>query len=260
MIVQTVALARDLRPEDLGPRCVVVLDVLRATTTMVAALAAGVREIRAFDSPDAARDAAASHPGPRLLCGEVDALPPPGFDLGNSPGDFDAARHAGRVVFMSTTNGTRAVVAARSAARLLVGALVNAGATVRAALDGGHDVTLLGAGTNGAVALEDMIGAGAVIDAMLAAPPSIAPPTIDLADDLSRIALRLFRAARGDLRAALRESTGGRNVVRAGLDADIDFCATLDRFEVAGEVVRGADGVAPVVRRASGLSTPPGGA
>jgi 2-phosphosulfolactate phosphatase len=251
MIVQTVALARDLRPDDLEPRCVVVLDVLRATTTMIAALAAGVREIRAFDSPGAARDAAASHWGPRVLCGEVHALPPPGFDLGNSPGDFRPQEHGGRVVFMSTTNGTRAVVAARGAARLLVGALVNASATARAALEGGHDVTLLGAGTGGAVALEDMIGAGAVIDAMLAAAPSIARRPIDVADDLSLVALRLFRAARGDLRAALRESTGGRNVIRAGLEADLDFCATLDRFDVAGEVVRDAGGEAPVIRRAS---------
>ena len=130
MKIDVVLLPRDLRPADLAGRSVVVFDVLRATTSMTAALAAGVSEIRVFGDLTAAKEAAGSFAGPRLLCGEDRCLPPPGFDLGNSPGAFNRA-HAGRPAFMSTTNGTRAILAARGAASIFVGALVNAGAVAR---------------------------------------------------------------------------------------------------------------------------------
>ena len=128
MNAKVILLPRDLRPEDLRGRSVVVFDVLRATTTMTAALAAGVREIRVFGDLESARRAADAFHGSRLLCGESNCLPPPGFDLGNSPGAFNRETHAGRVAFMSTTNGTRAILAARGAHAIFTGALVNAAA------------------------------------------------------------------------------------------------------------------------------------
>src|SRR5215207_2958869 len=87
---------------------VVVFDVLRATTTIAAALAAGVEEIRVYGDTQAAAEAAGrcGPPAP-LLCGEERCLPPDGFDLGNSPGAFESQMHRGRTVCMSTTNGTR---------------------------------------------------------------------------------------------------------------------------------------------------------
>src|SRR4051812_10265453 len=86
-------------------RSVAVFDVLRATTSMAAALAVGVVEIRVSPAPASAARAAGPASPLRLLCGEEKCLPPPGFDLGNSPGRF-TAEHRGRVVHMSTTNGT----------------------------------------------------------------------------------------------------------------------------------------------------------
>jgi 2-phosphosulfolactate phosphatase len=89
------------------------------------------------------------------------------------------------------------------------------------------DVTLVCAGTNGEVAMEDVIGAGAVISAM---------GEVALVSDRARMARRLFEQARGRLREALAESAGGRNVMAAGLEADIDFAASLNRYDVAGRV------------------------
>ncbi|MBC7783572.1 MAG: 2-phosphosulfolactate phosphatase, partial [Burkholderiales bacterium] len=94
---------------------VVVFDVLRATTTMAAALDAGAVAIRVFASLDACRQAAREFAGPKLTLGEKDCLPPADFDLGNSPGDCDVARCGGKTLFMSTSNGTRALLAARAA-------------------------------------------------------------------------------------------------------------------------------------------------
>src|SRR5687767_9986732 len=98
MNVDVVLLPSELQPGQLAGRAVAVFDVLRATTTMAAALAAGVKEIRIFPDVAAARAAAAAYPGPQpILCGEAKCLPPPGFDLGNSPGAFQQAAHAGRI-------------------------------------------------------------------------------------------------------------------------------------------------------------------
>src|SRR5688500_8835332 len=102
MRVEVILLPRDI-PADVSDRSVVVFDVLRATTTMTAALAAGVAEIRVFETLDDAARAAKSFQGPRVLCGEHQCLPPPGFDLGNSPGRFARDRHGGAVAFMCTT-------------------------------------------------------------------------------------------------------------------------------------------------------------
>lgn len=233
-----------LLPRDLGSvegAAVVVFDVLRATTTIAAALAAGVRGIRVYGSTESARAAAtAAGRSAVLLCGEERCLPPDGFDLGNSPGAFEAGRHAGRVVYLSTTNGTRAILTAGGAARIFAGALVNASAVARALHDAGaQDVRLLCAGTNGRVAAEDVIGAGAVLHALRP------HGHLQLQSDVAWMAEDLFVAHRDDLTRALAISQGGQNVIAAGLEADIDFAARLDAIDVVAEV-HAAD--VPVIR------------
>jgi 2-phosphosulfolactate phosphatase len=217
-----------LQSEHIVNRAVAVFDVLRATTTIAAALAAGVSEIRIFDTVESA--AAAKQEQNCLLVGERNCLPPPGFDLGNSPGSFDSTAHRGRIIFMSTTNGARAIVAAQAAPLLLTAALVNAAATADRLLAAKLDITLLCAGTDGQPAMEDLIGAGAVIAALAH------KTSLSLENDIARIAHRLFQSARQDLRSALAESTGGQNVLAVGLDADIDFAARLDAFQIVGVV------------------------
>lgn len=231
MDVEVILLPSQLRRPHLANRTVVVFDVLRATTTMAAALAAGVVEIRVFGSIDEARQAEARHTGAlRVLCGEEKCLPPPGFDLGNSPGAFGRDLHAGHTAFMSTTNGTRAILAATGGRTVITGALVNASAAARAVAGEGSAATLLCAGTGGQVAMEDVIGAGAVIERLSKL------VHVSFESDVAVMALRLFRGASGDLRAALAESQGGRNVIAAGLDEDIDFAARLDALDVVGRV------------------------
>src|SRR5687767_7770978 len=125
MRADVVLLPSYLNPNQLQSRVVVVFDVLRATTTMTAALAAGVREIRIF--PDTQSVRAAKSGSDVLRCGEENCLKPAGFDLGNSPGSMNRGLE-GKSLFMSTTNGTRAILAAKGAKRILVGALVNVSA------------------------------------------------------------------------------------------------------------------------------------
>ncbi len=233
MNTEVVLLPRDLSPHDLLDRAVVVFDVLRASSTILAALSAGVKEIRLFADVHLARQAAARFGHEAILCGEVKCLPPEGFDLGNSPGAFSES-HAGRFVFMSTTNGTRAVLAASNANAVLIGAILNAAAVAEKLCTLGLDTTLLCAGTNGQVAMEDLIGAGAVIAELQRR------SVTGLASDKARIARRLFEEVCGNLPSALRETQGGQNVVLAGLETDIDFAARLNHLAVVGVVREGA--------------------
>ena len=238
MHVDVAFLPDALPAAELTGATVVVFDVLRATTTMAAALSAGVSEIRIYGTTAQARQAAEGR-ADVLLCGEEQCLPPAGFHLGNSPGAFEANLHGGRTVCMSTTNGTRAILAARGAERILTGALVNASAVARAIHKAGTRVILLCAGTNGAVAAEDVIGAGAVLHALR---PRAA---VRLRSDAAWMAEDLFVAHRSDLVGALHTSRGGQNVIAAGLEADIEFAARLDAIDVVGEVHAGET---PVVR------------
>lgn len=229
MNTEVVLLPEDLSPHDLVDRAVVVFDVLRASTTITAALSAGVKEIRLFADVHLARQAAAKFDHEAILCGEVGCLPPDGFDLGNSPEGFSQS-HAGQVVFMGTTNGTRAVLAASKAKVVMIGAIVNAAAVAAELSTLGLDVTMLCAGTNGQVAMEDVLGAGAVISELQSR--SITA----LASDKARIARRLFEAVQTNLPRELRDTQGGQNVLSAGLETDIDYAARLNHLSVIGVV------------------------
>ncbi|MGA2582493.1 MAG: 2-phosphosulfolactate phosphatase [Tepidisphaeraceae bacterium] len=227
MLIDVVYLPADLHGANLSEKTVVVFDVLRATTSITAALAVGVRSIRAFADLYSAQSAAATQNPRPLLCGEIHALRAPGFDLGNSPGQF-TPEYAGREVFLSTTNGTKALAAARAAGVLCCGALVNATAVAKFVAAKARDAILLCSGTEGAISMEDILGAGAVSNALL----EIGNAT--LATDAARVAHRLFQSTKTDLPAVLRQCQGGRNIIRAGLEPDIDFCARLDAFALVG--------------------------
>ena len=228
--IDVVYLPKDLTPEHLAEKTVVVFDVLRATTSITAALAAGVSEIRVFGDVTSAAQAARAFPGPGLLCGEVGALRPPDFDLGNSPAQFKRDLHTGRTVFLSTTNGTKAIIAARTAPVILTGAVVNAAAIASRAQQIGRDVTLLCSGTQGFISLEDVLGAGAVIDALVSLGAGI--PTTDTAE----IAHRLFRSSKSSLLETMTASRGSHNLGRVSLTGDIAFCAALDSIPLVGIV------------------------
>lgn len=227
--VDLVKLPSELKPEHLHNRAVVIFDVIRATTSIVSALVSGASAVRVFDSLDAVLAASDECPPPRLLCGERNCVRPEGFDLGNSPADFAAARVAGKTILMSTTNGTRAIVAASGAARRFAAALVNAGATARVLASARLDVTLLCAGTDGKPAPEDMLGAAAVARSM-ASLASIKPT------ETVNEALELLDRSSADLLGTLRATQGGRNVIAAGLEADLKFAAELDAFDLAVEI------------------------
>ncbi|MFO0913681.1 MAG: 2-phosphosulfolactate phosphatase [Pirellulales bacterium] len=217
--------------ETLAGGAVVVIDVLRASTTVVAALNAGAPEvIPCLEVADALRRR--SELGGGVLGGERHGQRIPGFDLGNSPADYSPwpAERSGQSIIFTTTNGTRALLAAEQARSIWIGCFANLSAVVdRAARE--PDVHLLCAGTDGQVTAEDVLFAGAVADRLEAAGGQTANDSARMARDLWRAG-----AVAADREAWLVEqmllSQGGRNLVELGMESDVRWAAVIDRCSV----------------------------
>jgi 2-phosphosulfolactate phosphatase len=201
---------------------------------MAAALSSGATEVRVYATLGDARAARAvaqrdscGNLAP-LLAGEVDAVKPTDFDIGNSPAEFSVERCSGRTILMATTNGTRALVAARTASVLAVGALANATATAGAILNTGLPITMIGSGTQGEISLEDLLGCGAVIEAL--------GPGVTFENDTAELAFLAWIAAKAKPAEIMNRTFSARNLTRAGLIADLAFCAMVDRFDLACRV------------------------
>jgi 2-phosphosulfolactate phosphatase len=213
-------------------RTVVVIDVLRATSTIVQALVSGARRVVPVASvEEAVRKAEELGRADVRLCGERDVLPIRGFDLGNSPEEFTPERVSGYTLVMSTTNGTRALLAATGCEQCLVGALLNAGAVAARLAAEGHDAVLLCAGREGRFAYEDAYCAGVLLRALRQAQPGVS------IDDAGRAALRLAGRAANPL-GALQRTAAARRIKEQGLARDVPFCARIDVYDV----VPGFDG------------------
>ncbi|HVA45307.1 MAG TPA: 2-phosphosulfolactate phosphatase [Pirellulales bacterium] len=230
-------------PDELEGAAVVVIDVLRATTVITHALAAGAREVvPCLEVDDALRVASALPKGRAVLGGERGGLKIEGFDLGNSPNEFTHATIGGKTLVFTTTNGTRAMMHCQRARRVLIGAFVNASAVVQALADE-EKVHLLCAGTRGAVTREDVLLAGLIADRLLDL-PGAAETCREINDELliARTCWQAFAAGRqipdlaSDLAATLRFTQGGRNLTKIGLEHDIDAAACIDRFSIVPEL------------------------
>lgn len=216
------------------PRAVVaVVDQIRATSTIVAALAAGAREVWPVDEPSEALGWREADPS-WLLAGERGAVRLPGFDFGNSPREIEAAafRLRGGRLALATTNGSRALAAVpASAAAVYAFALMNVSATAhamaRAAMDAGAErMLIVCAGTEGSLAVDDLLAAGTLVDRLAGwgAQPS---------GDAALVALAVHRLWRGGELECLRASRAGRNVMAVGLGEDLAACADVDRCAFA---------------------------
>ncbi len=225
-------------PVDLQGGIAVMIDVLRASTTIVHALANGARAVFPFTDVEAVRQDANQHPGGSVVTGgERNGERIPGFDLDNSPLNYTRERIDGKTVLFTTTNGTQALKRCSQADRVLIGAFVNLDAIVSTLRHSGAPIHLVCAGTDGEVTTEDALCAGAIARGLEAVSPT-APESTYESNDAARIASDLF-ALHGQepstLLAALRASCGGQNLVGLGFDDDIERAASVDLFDTVPE-------------------------
>ncbi len=221
-------------PDERTPAPVgIVVDVLRATSTITQALASGYRRVLCCAEIDEARELAKTA-GPAKLAGERRLEAIPGFDFGNSPREIAAGPQA-ETLILSTTNGTRLLVSAAERFRhVYVGSLLNLDAVAAAARAHGEDVAVLCAGILGELALDDAYCAGRIAEA--------------LGGDRTDSATAAIRLARSyaNAREGLGAGRSAWNLRNQGLDADIEWCADENALEVVPRYV-GAVGPAAAV-------------
>lgn len=216
----------------------IVIDCIRATSTIAQALGAGYAQVVCVgEIPDAEGERG---PGV-ILGGERHGVRIDGFDLGNSPAEYEQAR--GDVLVLTTTNGTRAILqSCAEAERTLVASLTCASAVASHAVaispaDG--RISIRCAGVRGDIALDDVYVAGVLVERIWAAVPDV-----DLLDG-ARVARALTRAY-PDAGAALRDSQSARDLDGTGLEPDVERCARVDTLDVVPAVVASAPGRAVV--------------
>jgi 2-phosphosulfolactate phosphatase len=238
----------------------IVIDALRASSTIATLFGRGVREVVVAGEIDEARRLHAGLPG-ALLCGEEGGLPPAGFDHGNSPVEFAGMELVGRAVVMATSNGTRALAALAGARAVFVGSLLNLSACARAAraaasASDAESITVVCAGTELGTrfSLEDTTVAGAFVERLVRDAgdlPWQGEGGLRLTD-AATAAYRLWRSYPGGARLAFGEATHGQHLIRIGMAADLDFCAQVDRYDVAPRLTRLETGAGALTLPAEG--------
>ena len=224
----------------------VVIDVLRATTTIGWALHNGATTVNVFADLDALQRAAGAVPqGKRLLAGERGGRPLEGFDLGNSPVAVTPAVVEGKQLFLSTTNGTRALERVQTVSQVFTCSLNNLQAVAERlqALAVGH-VWIVGSGWEGSYSLEDSLAAGALLHTMAIVLGS--DPHNHCGNDEMTAAAALWQVWQNNPEACLRLATHGQRLQRLG-DHDGDFrcCAAINSLAVVPTQTR--PGIFPLV-------------
>lgn len=215
----------DLVPHTESPDAAVVIDVLRASTTISLLLHHGAEAVETFDNLDNLRKAAAAWPN-SIMAGERGGKKVPDFHLGNSPSAVSASLVSGKRIFFSTTNGTRALQRVRSVQHVFTAALTNRTAVANR-LEEFKDkvVWIIGSGWEGSYSLEDSLCAGAVVAAC--GDESVA------ANDEMVAALALWERYKADTEGCLRRASHGQRLVCIGNhDDDFRSCSAVDTLEI----------------------------
>lgn len=219
-------------PEQFAGKTAVVIDVLRATTTITHALANGAVRVIPCLEIDEARRIAAGIPD-SVLGGERGGVAISGFDLDNSPAAYTRERVGGRTVVFTTTNGTRAMKLCAAAKEVWLASFV-AFSAVCQRLSEATAIEILCAGTDGQITREDVLLAGAIADDL----ERSSPGEFTL-NDQAAIAAEAWRSAVRELRSmdllseTLKRCNGGRNLIEIGQERDIEIAAQIDLFDSA---------------------------
>lgn len=216
----------------------VVVDVLRATSTIATLFGRGADHVIVAGDVDTARRLHLRY-ADALLCGEEQGLPPPGFRHGNSPVEYASVDVRGRSVVLATSNGTRALSRLAGARAVFTGSLLNLSASAtaaeRAAQAAGVDLWLVASGNalGTRYSVDDVATAGAILERLL--PGESRGPLPAGLDDRVVTAIRLWRSYQRP-RQIFTDSEHGRALIAIGLEADLDACARIDRFAVAPQL------------------------
>lgn len=238
-VVDVALLPFAIKPE-LAGHTVVVVDVLRATTTIVNALNNGCEKVLPQPSIEKAREAYAAAPENAVMGGERQGKIVDGFHHGNSPPEYTSEAISGKTLILATTNGTVAMESCRTADRVLIGAMINVSAVAKAVTDASR-VTVVCSGTDRLITSEDVIFAGLLTERILELRKEAGREPTKLTDP-AEIAMHHWRTRKAevdsgkDLADFFRNCRGGINLVRIGHDSDVVFASQIDLLDRVPEL------------------------
>ncbi|MDQ1281545.1 MAG: 2-phosphosulfolactate phosphatase [Thermoproteota archaeon] len=227
--------ARDTKNAVKRGDVVIIIDVLRCSSSIIAALASGVGGIVPIKTVREAREVSRIHPE-FILSGERKGVKPSGFKYGNSPVAFSKIKLEGAYLILTTTSGTNALSQAKEAKHVLVGGFLNAKSIAETAynlaIKESEGITLALSGKKGSFSLEDFLGAGAIIGDL--------PDEVTLSD-AAQAALLAFRGAKSSLTEVVKQGNHAKYLVSIGFEEDIRFSTQLNKYKIIpylkGEVV-----------------------
>lgn len=219
----------ELTPVHTLPDCAVVIDVLRATTTIATALNAGAEAVQTFSDLKTLMQVSDTwQPAKRLRAGERGGAKVEGCDLGNSPLDCTPDLMKGRRLFISTTNGTRALQRVEESPIVITAAMINRQAAVNYLLDKQPDtVWIVGSGWEGGYSLEDTACAGAIANALQEQSGQMA-----IGNDEVIASIALYRQWQNDLLGMFHSCSHGQRLLRLHCQEDLKYCANIDSLDV----------------------------
>ncbi|HPT78526.1 MAG TPA: 2-phosphosulfolactate phosphatase [Candidatus Atribacteria bacterium] len=228
MRISVYATPDSIMERDLKEQAVVVIDVLRATSTMITALYNGCKEVIPVKEIEEAINMSKNYDKDAyLLCGERNSQPIEGFHLSNSPLEYKRETVEGKTILFTTTNGTRAMKMTSDAKSVIVCGMINVDAVAEYILASGCDTVFVCAGTEGRFSLDDCITAGAVINRIKMR------TDVDM-DDLARVAADIYDNASGRIHEALKDTVHYKKLAALGLTADLEYCLTENAAPVIG--------------------------
>ncbi|QEI41049.1 putative 2-phosphosulfolactate phosphatase [Dolichospermum sp. UHCC 0315A] len=222
----------ELTPNDTVPECAIAVDVLRATSTMATVLAAGGEAVQVFSDLDQLMTVSEQWPSDkRLRAGERGGAKVAGFELGNSPLDCTAELVAGKRLFISTTNGTRALQRIQNAPIVLAAALINRAAVVKFLLEKQpKTVWIVGSGWEGSYSLEDTVCAGAIAHSIWQ--QTNCPLEEISGNDEVVSAIALYSQWQNDLLGLLHKASHGQRLLRLECLEDLKYCSQTDTLDI----------------------------
>ena len=222
----------ELTPTDKVPECAIAVDVLRATSTIATVLAAGGEAVQVFSDLDQLIEVSEKWPAEkRLRAGERGGAKVAGFELGNSPLDCTPELVQGRRLFISTTNGTRALQRIQNSPNVLAAALINRAAVVQFLQElQPETVWIVGSGWEGSFSLEDTVCAGAIAHSLLQ------QTTLSLKElagnDEVISAIALYSQWQDNLLGLLHQASHGQRLLRLECQEDLKYCSQTDILDV----------------------------
>jgi len=206
---------------DLKGMTVVVVDILRATSCMTAALANGVSEIVPVSELSECKKLKDNG---YLTAAERNGEKVDGFDFGNSPYNYIDGDVSGRKLGITTTNGTLSINKSKNADQIVIGSFLNISRVVNYLKEGTNDVLILCAGWKGQVNLEDTMFSGAVVEALI--------DDFEVEFDSTIIARNVYNASKENKFEYLKNSSHFKRLSKMGIEKDIKYCMNEDVFDV----------------------------